>query len=872
MTHPAPSRLLLVALLSAVSATSQIGPVFATTVGQSAAGHQLNWNLRTAQGYRPISISVAGSGATAEYTAVWVQRGGAPFVGVHGVNRASYESWAATQRAGGYRPYLVSCSGTAPNEMFAGVYLQDGADAQEFTNDSGPTGRNAWGRDNGYVPTEIARFSNGLTTRFVSIWEHPTDRTYGAVYSSPNTTFVAEFNAHTSAFQRLNSAVRDGTSTLQAWRDDSIGNWEMLLDLTAAQLQTEISNRQPNGIYPIDIQQGGVSAFARYTVVFATRDTPRPRSLVRTGIAVPEMAPFDTYMEAHVRAHGSRSATIAVTKYGRLVYARAYTLAETGVVATQPTDLFRIASLTKPLTGLMVHLLYQRGGTLTPNTTFASYLGLNSPYSQGFLNATVQQALQHRAGFINDMSSYTIAQSINQTSPTLPVGQSTNGPYLESHPMYAIPGTTEHYSNAGYYMLCEAIKRASGKSYEAFLQDDICTPLGVSRMWLSSNLVTSRRPGEVEFHNNDLELTPSAVHTDRRILPVQYGGEGDDNLSRRAGAGGVLTSTVDFVRVIAGCIDMAGEFGSVFTPSSVDTMLAVPAVGNTTAVGFDHRDVLANGVVSHSKDGALWGSSTRAVYRSDGVAIAVFDNVNGAQASTAQLNAAADAVTSWPGIDLFPNYGLPSFVRNRPRVDSVDVTSLPNVTDSFITVTGDVLANVDRVTFGATAVTSLFHWSWADGWLERISDQELRVHVPQGLVPGTYQMTVRHGILAAPPVAIAFTRATNRMLGGPSSTPLAYDLVASRGGSSLGSFVYLGASTSNSPSFLPNVISLGIGNNFNDLLVLGPYSFNPFTSAVTFHVPDMGPTTWRFQVALFDPNALNPFPVPTTNVRSVQGQ
>ena len=856
--------------LLATGATAQFGPVVATSIGVSAATHQSAWALRTSQGYRPISISVAGSGATAEYTTVWVQRNGPPFVGVHGVNHATYDTWAATQRAAGYRPYLVSCSGTWPNEMFAGVYVQDGVDAVEYTAEFYPTSRNAWGRDNGYVPTEAASWNNG-GARYVSIWESPADRTYGAIYSTPNADFAAEFNAHGSAFQRLASAVPGSSNTLQVWRDDRIGGWEALVDLTQTQLQTEIANRQPNAVYPIDIQQIGVGIFARFHVVFATRDTPQPRTLTRTGLAVPELAAFDTYMEAHVRAHGTRSASIAVTKHGRLVYARAYTLAESGVPATQPTDLFRIASCTKPVTGLMVHLLYQRGGTLTPNTTFASYLGLNNPYSQSFVNATVQQAIQHYAGFASDMSSYPIAQWINMSAPVLPVSQASNAQYLHAHAMGSTPGTTESYSNAGYYMLCEAIKQASGKSYESFLRDDLSLPLGISRMWLAGSLVTSRRPGEVEFHNRDLEVTPSELHTDRRPVPVQYGGNGDDNLSRRAGAGGVLTSAVDYVRLMAGCFDMAGELGSVFTTTTANTMLAAPTVTNTTAVGFDHHDVLANGVISRSKDGQLWGSSGRVIHRSDGVAIAVFDNIDSAVASTSALNAAADAVTTWPSGDLFPNYGLPAFPRNRPRIDSVSTTSLPNVTDTSITVLGDVLADVDRVTFGATAVTSLLHWSWADGWLERISDQELRVHIPQGLVPGTYAMTVRHGLFAAPPVPITITLASSVRLGGPSSTPLAYDLVVSRGSASLNTFVFLGASTSLQPSQAPGVVNLAIGNSFSDLIVLGPTTFQPFSSTATFAIPDVGPQTLRFQAVLFDPSLPNPFPLSTSNARSVQG-
>lgn len=617
------------------------------------------------------------------------------------------------------------------------------------------------------------------------------------------------------------------------------------------------------------MQQSGVGIGARYMVVFAERDRPLARTLTRTGLAVTSMAEFDQYMEDHVRAHGIRSSAIAVTKHGRLVYARGYTLAENGAPQTQPTSLFRIASLSKPVTGLMVHLLYQRGGTLTPNTTFASYLGLNGTDAR-FNQATVQQAIQHRAGFISDMNSLTIANFLNPSSPTLPVSQASNATYLAGRTMNSTPGTAYLYSNAGYYMLCEAIKQASGKSYQSFLREDIGAPLGIDRLWVANSLVTQRRTGEVEGRNRDLIVDGSMLHTDRRPLPIQYGGSGDDNMLRRAGAGGVLTSPVDYVRLLAGSFDMACE-SLLFTPSRAATMLAAPPSSSATAVGFDTHTTRANGVISRSKNGMLWGFSTQAIYRSDGVAIAVFDNLQGNPASVEALNDAADNVTSWPSHDLFPSYGLPSFNRTCPRVESLDRTTLPNVTDLFVTVRGEVLANADKVTIGSNAITSLFSWSWSDGWLRRVSDTELEVHIPQGLMPGTYDFVVHNGLHRSAPIPFTITRATARTLGGPSTTPFGYELVGSRGSSSTASLVYLGCSQSTLPSVLPGVASLGIGNNFGQLIVLGPYSFNLFTGAVRVQIPDLGAQRWAFQLGVLDPNQIPTFPIATSNVQVVQG-
>lgn len=859
---------LAVALVVALFTTplaAQFVPDVVSYLGVSASSHQIQWNSLTTQGYRPISLSVAGNRTSPNYTAVWIRRSGAAFSGIHGVDRATYLAWSANQRSAGLRPLLLSAAGPTGNEVFAGVYVADGKNAVEDTDLLNFASRTTWARDNGYVQTCAGAYGS----RYCGIWEETPIRTNSTYAYSSAADYAADFDARASAHQRQSFVLPLSSGYGQVWRDDVVGGWECVPGLTLTQMQAAISSRRPSGAYPVCLQQRDTGAAARWSAIFASRDLVPARTLTRTGLTSLPLAGFDTLLEDHMRTHGIRSSAIAITKHGRLVHARGFTLAEPGAAATQPTSMFRIASCTKVLTGLMTNLLVQQGGTITRNTGVSTYLGLG-PIDSRFQQITVQHLLQHRSGVVNDMNSYSITSWLNPTTRPLPVSSWSNALYAAGHWLAFSPGAHAQYSNTGYYLLGEVITRASGKSYERYLRENLAAPHDVSRMWVSQSLVGLRLPGEVDYHNRDLELTPSSVHTDRRVMPIQYGGEGDDNLLRRAAAGGVITSPVDYVRVLSGALDL-GRDGGLFTQATIDTMLAAPSAGSTTIAGFDQRTVRPNGVVSWSKNGMLWGSSAQFVYRSDGVAIAVFDGQSGNPVSVAALDAAADAVTSWPTFDLFPNHGLPSFVRRSPRIDAVSHTVLPNVTDTVLVIDGELLAGVDRVSIGNTQVTSLLSWNPVNGWLRRVSDRQLEIHVPQGMTPGAYDVVLHDGIWSSRSFPLTIVRALSRTLVGPTSTPTAYDLVASRGFSPPASLAYLAVSGSAAPTVVPGIVSFGIGNGFADLTILGPMPFDAATGAARIPIPDLGNVLAHFQVAILDPTTATPFPVPVTNVRSVQG-
>src|SRR4051794_40534569 len=88
---------------------------------------------------------------------------------------------------------------------------------------------------------------------------------------------------------------------------------------------------------------------------------PVLRDVPVSGAADPELAPFDALMKSFLTRHGVPGAALAVTRGGRLVYARGFGVADTArKTPVQPDALFRVASVSKPITAVAVMRLVER--------------------------------------------------------------------------------------------------------------------------------------------------------------------------------------------------------------------------------------------------------------------------------------------------------------------------------------------------------------------------------------------------------------------------------------------------------------------------------------------------------------------------------
>jgi D-alanyl-D-alanine carboxypeptidase len=133
---------------------------------------------------------------------------------------------------------------------------------------------------------------------------------------------------------------------------------------------------------------------------------------------------------------------------------------------------FRIASMTKMLTGVAVMQLVQ-GGKFSPADTIARLIPElpDDPFSR----ITIHQLLTHTAGLGSIWTPAFFSRgagSFKATADFLPL-------FIGDKPLFQ-PGTKWAYSNAGYVLLGLAVERASGLSYPDYVRQRVFGIAGMS--------------------------------------------------------------------------------------------------------------------------------------------------------------------------------------------------------------------------------------------------------------------------------------------------------------------------------------------------------------------------------------------------------
>jgi N-acyl-D-amino-acid deacylase len=197
----------------------------------------------------------------------------------------------------------------------------------------------------------------------------------------------------------------------------------------------------------------------------------------------------------------------------------------------QPGSLFRIASISKPITAVAVLKLAEEGKLQLDAPVFQVVYHLH-PAAGAEMDPrleliTIQHLLEHTAGWDSAVSidpmfqSREIAQEMGMKAPA---DCAAIIRYMLGTPLDFDPGSRYAYSNFGYCVLGRVIEQVSGQSYEDYVQTQILAPIGIEDMRLGRSLPSDRFPGEVCYYHNDLVLTQSVYPEFSEPVPWPYGG------------------------------------------------------------------------------------------------------------------------------------------------------------------------------------------------------------------------------------------------------------------------------------------------------------------------------------------------------------
>ena len=167
------------------------------------------------------------------------------------------------------------------------------------------------------------------------------------------------------------------------------------------------------------------------------------------------------------------SVTAAVLRDGDVVWtgavgAAAFTTAEPAGQAAGPDVAYRIGSITKTFTAVLIHQLHDAG-----------LLDLDDPLSRHLPGTqhgavTLRRMLGHLSGLQREPVGDLWVELVEPTRDQLLAGFEQAEQVLPSR-------TTHHYSNLAYAVLGEVVARVTGGTWEQALQDRLLEPLGLTR-------------------------------------------------------------------------------------------------------------------------------------------------------------------------------------------------------------------------------------------------------------------------------------------------------------------------------------------------------------------------------------------------------
>jgi CubicO group peptidase (beta-lactamase class C family) len=400
-----------------------------------------------------------------------------------------------------------------------------------------------------------------------------------------------------------------------------------------------------------------------------------------TGASDPNLTVFDDLLTKFLKENAIPGAAVAITRSGKLVYARGFGYADIEKkAAVEPDALFRIASVSKPITAVGVLQLVDAGKVMLDDPavkyfTLKPFLTADAKPDERWEKITIRQCLQHTGGWDRGKKGGFDPISIpgRITRAMKLAGAPTPDDivrYMMGQPLDFDPGEKMVYSNLGYLVLGRVIEPVTGQKYEPWVKKNVLAPVGAARMLLGKGLPENRVKGEVKYYDSKKRIGTCLYppKTGQQVpLP-----DGANNIEGYEAHGGWVASAVDLVR-FASAFDNDKK-SPLLSATAIKEMWARPA----GAAGFDQKDkpkasyygcgwsvrpVGAAGKANAWHNGLIPGTSTLLVRRNDGLNWAVLfnteANADGKVLSNlidSPMHDAATAVKKWPSSDLFEKF------------------------------------------------------------------------------------------------------------------------------------------------------------------------------------------------------------------------
>lgn len=386
---------------------------------------------------------------------------------------------------------------------------------------------------------------------------------------------------------------------------------------------------------------------------------------------------FDELFTSFMRTHSIPGSAIAIADHGRLVYARGFGSADiANNQPVTPTSLFRIASISKPITAVAILQLIDQGKLKLDEPVFQilkyePHLVDGAKFDERQNQITIRHLLEHKGGWDRDKSFDAMFEAVrfaDSLKVPAPANQDAVIRCMLGLPLDFNPGERYAYSNYGYCLLGRVIEKLSGQPYEQYVKEHVLAPIGITTMRMGRSRLGDRFEGEVRYYDPGTDKSVFAADRDQQV-PLAYGAFHFEAMDSH---GAWLASAIDLVK-FANAFDEPDKC-VLLKPETVRKMFDQPIGGPEKdatgkpkdfwyALGWMVRPALKNAGSTSWHTGSLPGTATILIRRWDGRNIAVLFNSRVSptvehltRALEGPLHKALDEVVQWPQHDLMSEY------------------------------------------------------------------------------------------------------------------------------------------------------------------------------------------------------------------------
>ena len=421
---------------------------------------------------------------------------------------------------------------------------------------------------------------------------------------------------------------------LSTQRDD--GTWQVTT--RAKPVQEYFESDFPHGKDQfISIAATAWSTLALLQILPPTDDTPSAKEVPESADPKDDLdsslAVVDRLVQDFITKHKVPGVSIAMTDKGQVVYSKGFGCADLETQTSVTTNsLFRIASLSKPITAVAILQLVEQGKLGLEDKVFSvlnlgsDILSVGEAFDARLNDITIEHLLQHRGGWDRDQSFDPMFQSVRfakQIGVPPPAGHREVILAMLNQKLDFPPGERYAYSNFGYCLLGRVIEKIAGTTYEAFVQEHVLRPIDIQSMHIGATRLEDRDTAEVRYY---------AKGKAKSVFQFDLGGEvpppyGSWNLEAMDSHGGWIGTADDIAKFAASFDDL--DNSPILSRESIERMHARPiglagyAEGGKPkdsyySLGWSNR-VTDNGQINHWHTGSLPGTTAILIRRYDGL-------------------------------------------------------------------------------------------------------------------------------------------------------------------------------------------------------------------------------------------------------------